>query len=137
MKSRPAVPHTVLIVDDSRTVREAVRWALDDAPDFTVAGEAENAAEALERAASLQPEVVLLDIELNGMNGYEVCRTLKSRGSGPAVVFLSVHSDADSQHDGETAGGDGFVSKGVGWPAVLSALRQAVKQATTDAPSRD
>src|SRR5882672_9487669 len=91
MEILPTAPHTVLLVDDSPAVREAMRWALENAPDFAVVGEAGDAEEALECAAALHPEVVLLDIELPGEDGYAVSRALKAKSAAPIVVFLSVH----------------------------------------------
>ena len=119
----------ILIVDDAPAVREALRWALEDAPDFQVIGEAANGAEATGRAVELQPDVVLLDIEMPGNDGYAVTRILKALPDPPLVVFLSVHSDAVSRRRGLEAGGDGFIEKGIGWPALLAQIRQAINRA--------
>src|ERR1051325_5354180 len=73
----------------SPAVREAMRWALENAPDFSVIGEADDAAEALEQTAMLHPDVVLLDIELPDLDGYAVSRALKAGSSAPIVVFLT------------------------------------------------
>lgn len=125
MKSLPA-PCRVLIVDDAPAVREALRWALEDASDFVVVGEAGDGIEALQRAAELTPDVVILDIELPRQDGYAVARALKARPDAPLVLFLTVHSDAQARQRSVEAGGDGFVEKGAGWTALITLIRHAL-----------
>ncbi len=135
METLPTAPHTVLLVDDSPAVREAMRWAFENAPDFSVIGEAGDAAEALEQTAMLHPDVVLLDIELPDLDGYAVSRALKAGSSAPIVVFLTVHSDLESQRRGKEAGGDGFAAKGAGWTALITQIRDAMKYPVEAPPS--
>src|SRR5262245_44637098 len=89
-----AVHRTVLIVDDHPAFRDAARSLLD-AEGFDVVGEAEDGPQALAAAETLRPDVVLLDIQLPGLDGFEVADQLLSRGDSTAVVLISSR-DADT-----------------------------------------
>ncbi|HLF28730.1 MAG TPA: response regulator transcription factor [Anaerolineae bacterium] len=121
-----AIPHRILIVDDVPSVREALRWLLDNEPDLEVVGEAGDGAQALERATLLAPDVVILDIELPDLDGYAVTRSLKRLPRPPLVILLSVHGDGLSRQQGADAGSDGFIEKGTDWPQIVAQIRQAL-----------
>jgi NarL family two-component system response regulator LiaR len=80
----------VLAVDDHRSFRRAVRDVIAATPGFEQVGEAASGAEALDRAAELQPDLVLLDIRMPGMDGIETSRRLEAARPGTVVVFVSV-----------------------------------------------
>jgi CheY-like chemotaxis protein len=105
-------------------VRESLGWLLIDEPGMTVAGAAANGAEALQQAAHLSPDLVILDIELPDIDGFSVTRQLKALPRPPLVVLLSIHSDELSRQRGAQAGCDAFVEKGLGWPGLLSVLQE-------------
>jgi DNA-binding NarL/FixJ family response regulator len=79
---------TVLIVDDHEGFRNSAR-ALLEADGFDVVGEAGSGIEALEAAAALRPDIVLLDIQLPGLDGFGVAERLAQVAEGPAVVLVS------------------------------------------------
>jgi DNA-binding NarL/FixJ family response regulator len=83
-----AVPRTVLIVDDHDTFRGAVR-ALLELGDFVVIGEAADGQQALIESARLQPDVVLLDIQLPELDGFAVAERLAATSPRPVVVLVS------------------------------------------------
>jgi len=116
----------ILIVDDAPVVREALRWVIEDTPDLEMVGEAGEGSEALARAAKLNPDVVVLDIHLPGLDGYGVARALKTMPNPPVVVFLSVDSDVEAKRRGVEAGGDAFAAKAQGWEALLAQIRAAL-----------
>jgi len=118
--------YTVLIVDDVAVVREALRWLIEDEADLTVIGEAGDGLEAVHRAAELLPEVVILDVELPGLDGYAVARQLKRLPYPPLVIFLTVHSDAAAQQRAVEAGGDGFAEKGRGWLTLIDQIHKVL-----------
>jgi DNA-binding NarL/FixJ family response regulator len=122
----PPVRYRVLIVDDAPEVREALRYALEDEVDLVVVGGAGAGDEALDRVTELAPDVVLLDIELPGLDGYAVARSLKASIPPPVVVFLTVHSDAVSRRRAAEAGGDGFVDKASGWSTLMAEVRRTL-----------
>jgi two-component system LytT family response regulator len=80
----------ILLVDDEELARSTMRRALAVVPDLEVAGEAGNGAEAIEAIAELRPDVVLLDIEMPGFNGFEVVQQLVDP---PIVVFVTAYDE--------------------------------------------
>jgi CheY-like chemotaxis protein len=93
---------------------------------LTVVGDAANGAEALYQAANLNPDLVILDIELPDTDGFAVTRQLKALPRPPLVVLLSIHSDDLSRQRGGQAGCDGFVEKAAGWPGLLAVLQNVL-----------
>src|SRR6204780_5961241 len=89
-------PVRILIVDDHTIVRQGLRLILDLEPDFTVVGEASDAAQAVTETARLRPDVVLLDLKLSDSapaEGLDVCATLRERHKDVAVVVLTTFLD--------------------------------------------
>jgi DNA-binding NarL/FixJ family response regulator len=85
----------VLIVDDNRQFLEAARGLLQR-EGLRVVGVAATSAEAVQRAAELKPEVVLVDIRLGGESGFDLARRLTDHDQGgPTVILISTHSEAD------------------------------------------
>jgi DNA-binding NarL/FixJ family response regulator len=84
---------TVLIVDDSPPFRESARGLLEGGSDFEVVGEAEDGRAALRLSEELQPEVVLLDVHMPDLDGFEVARRLAQLESPPVVVLTSSRDD--------------------------------------------
>jgi DNA-binding NarL/FixJ family response regulator len=121
-------PHRILIVDDASAVRESLGWLLLDEPGLSVVGGAADGAEAMRLAHSLDPDLVILDIELPDTDGFHVTRALKALPRPPLVVLLSIHSDDLSKQRGAEAGCDAFVEKGLGWPRLLSVLQEVLNQ---------
>lgn len=119
-------PYRVLIVDDAPSVREALRWLFDSETDLEVVGEAADGHAALHSALELKPDLVILDIELPGVDGYAVTRSLKALPQPPIVVLLSVHGDPFSRQRGLEAGSDGFIEKGTDWPHLVAQIRQTL-----------
>jgi DNA-binding NarL/FixJ family response regulator len=113
----------VLICDDVPAVREALRWAFEDEPDLAIIGEAGDGLDLLRLASRLAPDVVILDIELPGLDGYSVAQRLKRFQRPPVVIFLTVHCGPAARQRGLEAGGDGFVEKGTGWPELIGQVR--------------
>ena len=118
--------HSILIVDDASSVRESLSWLLLDEPGLTVVGEAAGGAEAIRQALELEPDLVILDIELPDIDGFSVTRQLKALRRPPLVLLLSIHSDDLSKQRGVQAGCDAFVEKGSGWSGLLAALQNVL-----------
>jgi DNA-binding NarL/FixJ family response regulator len=112
---------TVLIVDDHPSFR-ANAHALLEADGFEVVGEAEDGESAITAAERLRPDVVLLDVQLPDIDGFEVSRRLTSNGSGPAVVLVSSRDGSDFGPLVESSGARGFVPKSDLSGAAVSAL---------------
>ena len=101
----------VLIVDDHPSFRASARRLLA-AEGFDVVGEAEDGASALAEAARLLPELVLLDVQLPDIDGFEVASRLTHGGGGPAVVLTSSRDGSDFGPLVAASGAAGFVPKG-------------------------
>ena len=112
---------TVLIVDDHPSFRSSAR-ALLEAEGYDIVGEAENGVAALRQAKELRPDVVLLDIQLPDIDGFEVARRLTAAVDAPAVVLTSSRDAADFGPLIARSGARGFVPKGELSGARIAAL---------------
>jgi len=101
---------TVLIVDDHPTFRATARAVLE-AEGFEVVGEANNGESAIAAAVELDPDVVLLDVQLPDLSGFQVASRLTSNGSARRVVLVSSRDGADYGSLVEESGALGFVPK--------------------------
>ena len=101
----------ILLVDDHPIVREGLRNVLQRKPGWEVVGEASNGVEALEKAESLHPDVIVLDITMPKMNGLEVCRVLRKSSPGPEVLFVTQHDSPQMMREALGAGAKGYVVK--------------------------
>ena len=105
------VSPTVLIVDDHPGFRSRARQLLE-AEGFEVVGEAEDGHSGLEAARELGPDVVLLDVQLPDLDGFEVAARLTSNGAGPEVVLVSSRDGSDFGPIVHDCGACGFIPKG-------------------------
>jgi DNA-binding NarL/FixJ family response regulator len=84
----------ILLVDDNQTFLLAVRQFLDLLPGMAVIAEAHDGLDGLSQAAELEPDLILLDIAMPGMNGLDVARRIQTWPAPPEIVFLSMHDNA-------------------------------------------
>lgn len=115
----------ILIVDDEPPARDRLRQLLEDTGIHEVVGEAGNGHEALELAASANPDVVLLDIRMPGMDGIETAHHLNSADTPPAVVFTTAYDEYAI--DAFEANAIGYVLKPVRRERLEQALAQAAR----------
>jgi two-component system response regulator NreC len=115
----------IVIADDHRTVRQGVRSLLEDEPDFAVIGEADDGLEAVSVVERLQPDVLLLDIVMPGMNGFEVARVVKKRFPETRIVILTIHSNEAYVLEALQAGASGYVIKQSSSEELVRAIREA------------
>lgn len=95
MSTSPAIPITLVLVDDSELVRTGLRTLLGASPTLRILGEAATVADAIPRIQALKPDVALLDIRLPDGTGFDICSALPDHPDGPRVLFLtSVVDDA-------------------------------------------
>ena len=115
-------------MDDHLVVRRGVAGVIGDArPDWEVCGEASTGREAVAAAASLKPDVVVMDISMPDMNGLEATREILKDNPGTEVLILSVHESDQIVHDVLAAGARGYILKqdaGTDLIAALEAVRQ-------------
>lgn len=104
----------ILIVDDHKIARNGLRMEIEGTPGLLLVGEAKTADEALDMAARLHPDVVLMDIELGGTSGLEATRQLVAEGLAPKVLILTAHDTNDHYLlEAIQSGASGFLSKGL------------------------
>jgi DNA-binding NarL/FixJ family response regulator len=108
-KTVASKPPTVLLVDDNEMVLLRAKAALSAR--CVVIGMARNGRAALEAAATLQPSVIVLDISMPGMNGFEVAKRLREAGSAARFVFLTVHDEEEFVDAAKNVGALGYVLK--------------------------
>jgi DNA-binding NarL/FixJ family response regulator len=101
---------TILIVDDHPSFRASARRLLE-ADGYEVVGEALDGESAFEAVRELRPEIVLLDVQLPGLDGFEVAARLTNGGGGPAVVLTSSRDASDVEPYAAASGARGFVPK--------------------------
>ena len=112
---------TIVIVDDDPRFRGIARRLLES-EGFEVIGEAADGREALSVAGELEPDIVLLDVQLPDIDGIEVASQLTANGAGPAIVLTSTRDESDFGPQLQQSGARGFVPKGDLSGAALAAL---------------
>ncbi len=124
--SPPTDPKTrfvrALLVDDSTEVRHELRQLLELSGAVQVIGEAGDGQEAVRLAAGLSPDVVVMDLEMPGLDGFEATRRIKADRPAVRVVILSVHAGPGVEARARAAGADGFVVKGANYQTLLNAI---------------
>jgi len=118
------VPKTrVVLVDDHDVVRKGIRNLLRKAPDIVVIGEASNGSEAIQLVNQLHPDVLLLDIEMPGMNGVDVVRRLEEAGMAVKILVLSAYDDQEYILEMLSSGASGYLLKEETPEYILEAVR--------------
>ncbi|HEY2262947.1 MAG TPA: response regulator transcription factor [Streptosporangiaceae bacterium] len=113
----------VLLADDQPLIRTALQMVIADIPDIDVAGEAGTGAEAVELAASLHPDVVVMDIRMPGLDGIEATRLITAGPGTAHVVVLTTFDDDEYIYAALRAGASGFLVKDMALEEILAAIR--------------
>jgi two-component system, NarL family, response regulator NreC len=114
----------ILVADDLALMRTAVVELLRKS--FDVVGAVPNGRAALKSALTLEPDLVVLDVSMPGMNGIDVARELKKRASKARIVFLTAHEDPEIRTACFAAGGLGYVIKGLIGTDLIPAVNEAL-----------
>ena len=114
----------IMIVDDHEVVRLGMRAAFEAEPDMTVVGEASNGAEALAKIPVLDPQLILMDVRMEKMNGIEACREIKSRNPDVHILMITSYTDEDAMISSILAGASGYLLKHVSRADLLRSIRQ-------------
>ncbi|GAB2495800.1 response regulator [Nocardiopsis aegyptia] len=115
----------VLVVDDQRLVREGIASLLGIQPGITVVGTAADGAEAVDRALELEPDVVLMDVRMPGMDGVEAVAVLRERAPGCRIVMLTTFDDEEYVVRALRAGASGYLLKDLPARELAEAVRLA------------
>ncbi len=115
----------LLLADDHAVVRSGLRMLLEAQPDLVIVAEAETGEEAVRRAVELSPDVVLMDIEMPGMNGIEATRRIRAEAPASAVLALTMYEDDQYFFEMLRAGASGYVPKRAAPDELVSAVHAA------------
>ncbi len=113
----------MLVADDHALFRDGLRALLESVGDLAVVGEATTGEEAVALARSLEPDVVLMDIKMSGLNGIEATRRIVAAGPHLAVLMVTMFEDDDSVFAAMRAGARGYLLKGARQEETLRAIR--------------
>ena len=115
----------VLVADDHPAFRRGLELMLADVDDFEIVGHGRDRARAVELAASLAPDVVLMDLRMPDLDGIEATRRINRTRSAPAIVVLTMFEDDDSVFAAMRAGARGYLLKGADQDEIVRAIRAA------------
>ena len=101
----------VLLTDDHTLFRQGVKTLLSAAPGMEVVGEAGHSAEAIDKAAELKPDIVLMDVSMPGLSAFEATRQIRKNRPETKVLFLTMYDDEDYLAECMEAGASGYVLK--------------------------
>ena len=113
----------IFVADDHAVFRQGLRALLDSEPGLELAGEAATGRDAVERVADTRPDVVLMDIQMPGINGIEATRRILETNPGVGIVVLTMFEDDDSVFAAMRAGARGYVLKGADPAEILKVVR--------------
>ncbi len=117
----------VLLADDHKLIRAGLRLVLEQQPDLSVIGEADDGRQALALAVELKPDVVVMDVGMPNLNGIEAAAQVKQELPRAAVVMLSMHSDEAYILRALRAGATGYILKDSAEADLVAAVRAAVE----------
>lgn len=126
---------SIVLVDDQELLRMGFRMVLDAQPDLELVGEAGDGEEALAVVERLQPDVVLMDVRMPGMDGVETTRRLVERGGRSRVIILTTFDLDEYAYAALRAGASGFLLKDAQPADLLSAIRAVASGDSVVAPS--
>ncbi len=113
------MPKSILIVDDSDLVRRALRRMIEESKQFVVCGEAANGKEAIDQAAKLRPDLVVLDMSMPEMNGLEAAQVLKKILPTVPLILYTSHADSAVKEHAKAVGFHAVVPKDSGVEVIL------------------
>jgi DNA-binding NarL/FixJ family response regulator len=117
----------ILLVDDHPVVRHGLKTILEARQGWQVIGEASNGLEAVEKAGTLSPDVMVLDITMPTMNGLEACRLIRRQSPTLEILFVTQHDSPQMMREALEAGAKGYVVKSNAARDLLEAV-EAVSQ---------
>ena len=131
----PKDPLRVIVVDDHDLFRSGLRRLLHEHDDLDVVADARRGDEAVQKAAELKPDVVVMDINMPGMSGVEATRVVLDASPDTAVLMLTVTSDENAVLDAVLAGASGYLLKDATLPEIVRGIRAAAAGESLIAPS--
>ena len=122
-----AKKHRILVVDDHPIVRQGMALLINREADLEVCGEAEEASAALAAIERLRPDFVIVDLSLNGPDGMDLIKAIRTRSAALPVLVLSMHDELTYAERALRAGANGYIMKQEATTRVLTAVRRILK----------
>lgn len=123
-----AIKSKVFVVDDHPIVRQGLSLLINQEPDLTVCGEAEELHAALQKITNCRPDILIVDISLNGPDGLELLKSVRCRDASLPVLILSMHEESIYAERALRAGANGYIMKQEATETVLVALRRILNR---------
>jgi DNA-binding NarL/FixJ family response regulator len=117
----------VFVVDDHPIVRQGLAMLINREPDLVVCGEEEEAQAAIKAIARMRPDILIVDISLNGPDGLDLIKAVRATQDGAPILVLSMHDELIYAERALRAGASGYIMKQEGTERVLVALRRILK----------
>jgi DNA-binding NarL/FixJ family response regulator len=122
-----------MLADDHRMLREGLRRSMTE-HGFEIVGEARDGAEAVDLAAAVRPDVILMDVSMPELGGVEATRQIKARQPEVRIVMLTMHADQDGLADAIRAGANGYLVKDCSTDEIASAIETVAAGETALSP---
>lgn len=117
----------IVLADDHEVVRQGVRRLLETQPSLEICAEASNGQEAVEKALSLKPDLVILDLSMPIMNGVEATRQIRQLLPSAKIIVFSMHEFTQLADTVKEAGADAYVSKSAQVDKLYEAIRSVLQ----------
>jgi two-component system response regulator NreC len=117
----------ILVADDHPIIRKKVRAVLENHPSFDVCAEVEDGAQAVEEALRIKPDVIVLNVTMPVLGGFEAAREIKAKLPESAIVILSSHADKHFIEEAKKVGARAYVAKTRIGEALVKAIADAVE----------
>lgn len=118
-------PASILLIDDHPLLRQGIRQLIEMEDDMQVAGEANNGLEGIRKAAEIEPDLILLDLNMPEISGIEVLKQLREQGSSARIIIFTVSDHEDDVVAALRAGADGYLLKDMEPEEMVTELKQA------------
>lgn len=118
-------PASILLIDDHPLLRQGIKQLIDMEDDMQVAGEASNGPDGIRKAAEIEPDLILLDLNMPEMNGIEVLKQMREQEVASRIVIFTVSDHEDDVVAALRAGADGYLLKDMEPEDMIAQLKQA------------
>lgn len=119
-------PATIMMVDDHPLLRKGLNQLIEFEDDLEVVGEASSGKEAIEMAVQLEPDLITLDLNMQGMDGLETLKHLRDKGVDSRIIMLTVSDNDEDVVEAVRSGADGYLLKDMDPEDIIDKLREAV-----------
>lgn len=120
----------ILIADDHEIVRQGIRRVLEIKPEWDICGEASNGQEAVRMAQELSPDIIIMDVTMPGMSGFEAADEISRLPLGSRVLFFTMHDSGSMAGSVRRSGAHGYVVKSRAAQDLVQALERLLKGGT-------